>query len=128
MANIWFITQQTSPVRVKMHVPLLTQPSTVCEFAHRRVLTLMRVFSILTAGSSRQTHRAAGAFLWLSGFNTSRSITRDTGLYYPFPRPCLLLDVDVISSHPFNHIHGSTSNLGRKWGQHFCPEISAQDR
>jgi hypothetical protein len=26
----------------------------------------------------------------------------------------VLLDVYVISTYPFNHIHGSTSNLGRK--------------
>jgi len=83
----------------------------------------MRVFSILTAGSSSQTHRAAGAFLWLSGFNTNRSITRDTGLYYPFPRQCLLLEGYGISTHPFNHTHGSTSNLGGKWGSISVPRF-----
>jgi len=106
MANGWIITQQTSWVRVKMHIPFW-----LCEFARRCVLTLMRVFSILTAGSSRQTHCTAGAFLCLSGFNTGRSITRHTGLYYPFPRQCPLLDVYIIPTHPFNHTDGRTSNL-----------------
>jgi len=83
----------------------------------------MRFSSILTAGSSSQTLRAAGVFLWLSGFNISRSITRDTGLYYRFPRQCLLLDVYVISTHSSNHTHGSSSNLGGKWGGISVPRL-----